>query len=85
MTEILETRTCASCQPPPTIKARAAAWRYAAAPAAALSWQEFIAVSGATWPNTGAYLDAHLHRHEQCGHLSRCGFPDQNEPCQAVE
>ncbi|MEU1811728.1 hypothetical protein [Micromonospora aurantiaca (nom. illeg.)] len=52
-----------------------------------LSWQESIAVcgSGAAWPNTGAYLDAHLHRHEQCGHLSRCGFPGRDEPCQAVE
>ncbi|ADL47642.1 hypothetical protein [Micromonospora aurantiaca (nom. illeg.)] len=46
-----------------------------------LSCQESIAVFG----SGGAYLDAHLHRREQCGHLSRCGFPDRDEPCQAVE
>ncbi|WP_433531244.1 hypothetical protein ACQPYA_03800 [Micromonospora sp. CA-263727] len=40
---------------------------------------------GAGWSNSGAYLAAHLHRHQECGHLSRCGFPDRDEPCQAYQ
>lgn len=51
-----------------------------------LSWERSAAdFDGAAWPDSGAYLVAHLHRHEQCGHLSRCRFPDRDEPCQACE
>lgn len=50
-----------------------------------LTWERSQVVFGYAWPDTGVYLAAHVHRHEQCGHLSRCGFPDGEEPCQACE
>lgn len=51
-----------------------------------LTWEQSAAdFDGAAWPISGAYLAAHLHRHDTCGHLRRCGFPDRGEPCQAYE
>ena len=50
-----------------------------------LTWEQAKAVFGFDWPNSGVYLAAHVHRHEQCGHLTRCGFPDESQPCQAYE
>jgi hypothetical protein len=52
---------------------------------AVLSWEQAQAAFGSGYPNAGAYRAAHVHRHEGCGHLTRCVFADDDEPCQAYE
>ncbi|MEV0732329.1 hypothetical protein [Polymorphospora sp. NPDC050346] len=50
-----------------------------------MAWDDATAAFKGLWPNSGAYLSPHLHRHDGCGHVASCGWPWRDEPCQAYE